>query len=125
MKELLHKAHEATFNQLLKQDVNLRNNGSTALSVIITESRIFIANVGDSRVIKGYQNPRTFPSLLPVKETWTMAPLSDSHSPTNASEVARIVKNGGEILPHQSPESLEFQGPPRIWFKGLNFPGIC
>ncbi|CAH0395229.1 unnamed protein product [Bemisia tabaci] len=59
-------------------------SGSTALVALIVGSRLFVANVGDSRGVMCDFEGRT-------------VPLSFDHKPNLASERARIIANGGDV----------------------------
>ncbi|KAL2920193.1 Protein phosphatase 2C 2 [Polyrhizophydium stewartii] len=75
----------------LDADVELRNDpnfarepsGCTAVSVLITEDRIFVANAGDSRAV--------------LSAGGRAQPLSYDHKPSNEKETARIIEAGGFV----------------------------
>ena len=61
------------------------NSGSCALVAIMTENKIYIGNIGDSRAIMSLNNGAK------VKQ------LSIDHKPNNLKEFERITKNGGKV----------------------------
>ena len=61
------------------------NSGSCALVAIMTENKIYIGNIGDSRAIMSLNNGTK------VKQ------LSIDHKPNNLKEYERITKNGGKV----------------------------
>lgn len=70
-------------NQKPKDQID--NSGSCALVTIMTESKIYIGNIGDSRAIMSLNNGTK------VKQ------LSIDHKPNNVKEYERITKNGGKV----------------------------
>lgn len=51
VKEQLHKSFGSVSDNLLKSGMNLRFSGSTCVSVLIVGTKVFCANVGDSRAV--------------------------------------------------------------------------
>ena len=68
-----------------KSKEELDNSGSCALVVVMTENKIFIGNIGDSRAIMSLNNGNK------VKQ------LTIDHKPNNIKEYERIIKNGGKV----------------------------
>lgn len=58
-------------------------SGSCISLALIEKSKIFIGNVGDSRILLGYKTG--------VKQ------LTTDHKPLNPEEIKRIVKSGGQV----------------------------
>ncbi|KAJ0970282.1 hypothetical protein J5N97_023159 [Dioscorea zingiberensis] len=58
--------------------------GSTAVVAIVSRSRIFVANCGDSRAV--------------LSRSGRALPLSDDHKPDRADELARIEAAGGRVI---------------------------
>ena len=61
------------------------NSGSCALVAIMTDNKIYIGNIGDSRAIMSLNNGTK------VKQ------LTIDHKPNNLKEFERITKNGGKV----------------------------
>ena len=119
-------------------------SGTTAASVYIHDGKIFVSNVGDSRVILGHRD--TEDSVM-NKHSIAAMPISRDQTPHRRDERERIRKAGGVILtvsqvqgitPIKSTDSqngfyddnpgedgfMDTQGdPPRVWCKGKGAPG--
>lgn len=72
-------------DRVMLDDDSLKNeqSGSTAVTVIIKNNRVYCANVGDSRAVA---------SVRGVAE-----PLSNDHKPNNPDEYDRIISAGGWV----------------------------
>lgn len=111
---------EATFlelNQLLTADttVNSIMSGSTGIAVLLHNDQMLCANVGDSRagVVK----------LLTAEDPGEVIMLSRDHTPKELDELERIIMAGGKVQPCSDPFG-NFIGPPRIWDKSGEGPGL-
>jgi len=60
-------------------------SGSCALVAVLTESKIYIANIGDSRAI------------MSLNYGSKIKQLTVDHKPNNITEYERIIKNGGKV----------------------------
>ena len=84
--ESFEKAEEEIYNQNKNKKLEeIDPSGSCALVAIITENKIYIANIGDSRAIMSLNNGSK------VKQ------LTNDHKPNNIKEYERIIKNGGKV----------------------------
>ena len=83
-KDFLMNHAISNFNQTV-----LNRSGSCALILITIETKIYIANVGDSRAIMS--------SNKKLKE------ITIDHKPNEINEKNRIIKNGGKVYQTQSP----------------------
>ena len=84
--ETFEKIEEEIYNKNKgKPKEETDTSGSCALVSIITENKIFIANIGDSRAIMSINNGTK------VKQ------LTQDHKPNNIKEYERITKNGGKV----------------------------
>ena len=97
-----------------ESEIDTAFSGSTCSSIIFTPSKLFCANVGDSRCIIGKYDG----------EKWFSKNLSYDHKPDNKLEKERILKNGGQIEPYIN-EKGEYFGPNRVWVKHKNMPGLA
>ena len=97
-----------------ESEIDTAFSGSTCSSIIFTPSKLFCANVGDSRCIIGKYDG----------EKWFSQNLSYDHKPDNKLEKERILKNGGQIEPYID-EKGEYFGPNRVWVKHKNMPGLA
>nr|CEL66539.1 TPA: Probable protein phosphatase 2C 64 [Neospora caninum Liverpool] len=84
-------------------------SGSTASVVLHTHRRLFVAHVGDSRVVLARQK----------KDGIVAEALTVDHKPTTPAERARIEAAGGEL------KRLECDIPYRVFLKGRLYPGLA
>ena len=84
---------------------------------MIVGTKIFCANVGDSRAIlcRNFQDPQ-LKSLLAI-------PLSRDHKTTELDEHDRIIRCGGIVHPLNDANGNKV-GPNRIWLKNEDVPGL-
>lgn len=75
------------------------NAGSCAIFILVIGSKIYVANVGDSRLIGSYHGGKEYKAV------------SRDHKPCDKAEYERVMKAGGQVY-----QSL-LKGPYRI------FPG--
>ena len=86
LKETFEKIEEEIYNKNKGKALNeIDTSGSCALVSIITENKIYIANIGDSRAIMSINNGTK------VRQ------LTVDHKPNNVKEYERITKNGGKV----------------------------
>ena len=116
--ELTHKIITETFlianEKLIEQEeINSLFSGTTCVSVIYTPERLLCANIGDSRAVLAREEDGVLKSL----------PLSRDHKPSEKDEATRILENDGRIQPFF--EDGEFIGPPRVWLKEDEVPGLA
>lgn len=55
---------------------------------------------------------------------WINRDLTRDHKPNEKDEAARIKKKGGRIQPFKDDDG-EFIGPPRVWLKDEEIPGLA
>jgi len=72
-------------DEIMKTDESLRNEsaGSTAVTVLIKDNKLYCANIGDSRCIASIKG--------------NVEPLSFDHKPLNPDEFKRITEAGGFV----------------------------
>ena len=87
--ETMHK--EKWQNWKPKSQGQPSNAGTTASICFVRRGKLFIANVGDSRIVLARKNPR-----VPTK--WQAKPLTEDHRPDNEVELARIRSAGGKVV---------------------------
>ena len=86
LNESFEKIDEEFYNKNKDKPLNeIDISGSCALVLIMTENKIYIANVGDCRAIMSINNGNK------VKQ------LTFDHKPNNIKEFERIIKNGGKV----------------------------
>ena len=96
--------------------INSMLSGSTCVSTIYTPLKLITANVGDSRIILG----KFFPNL----QEWKSIDLTRDHKPSLPDEEKRILEKGGRIEPMKDEDNT-FIGPPRVWLKKQDYPGLA
>ena len=104
-------------NKLISNEmINSMLSGSTCVSTIYTPIKLITANVGDSRIILGkhYEN----------LNKWLSIDLTRDHKPSLPEEEKRILDKGGRIEPMRD-EDNSFIGPPRVWLKEQDYPGLA
>lgn len=116
--EIIHKIITDTFDNISTSLLNTKTinavcSGTTSVNVIVTPTKLIIANVGDSRAIIGkYKEGK-----------WGYEQLSRDHKPNEKDEQARILKMGGRIHPfYQKGIPI---GPRRVWVKDQDKPGLA
>lgn len=82
IEQCLYKAF-ADLANLLPREMAM-NSGSTAVVIIKDKKTLYIANVGDSRVI--------------INNNKKAVPISEDHKPSDKAEYDRIVKLGGRVI---------------------------
>lgn len=94
--------------------INSLLSGSTCVSMIYTPYKLITANVGDSRAIMGKH----------INGEWRACDLTRDHKPSEPDEKARIIAKGGRIEPMRDDDDT-FIGPPRVWLKDEDYPGLA
>lgn len=61
---------------------------------------------------------------LVLYKVWNSHNLSRDHKPCVKEEADRIREKGGRIQPY-TDENYEFMGPPRVWLKEQDIPGLA
>ena len=96
---------------------NCDYSGSTCVSILLKQndiSKVYIANVGDSRTIV----------IRERDNNWTCKQLSRDHKPTEKDEYNRIIEADGEIEAIED-DNGNWTGPLRVWEKGSEGPGLA
>ncbi|CAG9321042.1 unnamed protein product [Blepharisma stoltei] len=83
-------------------------SGSTATTVLLRGTHIYIGHVGDSRAIMGIKRANTFEAVR----------LTLDHKPMLPEEKERIESRNGEVK--KLPDDI----PHRIFVKGKDYPGL-
>ena len=99
------------------ESINSIFSGTTCVSLIYTPIKLICANIGDSRAVVGRYDKR-------IKK-WISINLSRDHKPTEEDEAKRILKKGGRIKPFIDEETGGEVGPPRVWVKDDDVPGLA
>ena len=114
-KSVLVKAHAETSSMIKKSRIETSFSGTTSTSVLLMDNRLLCANIGDSRAILGYSDKCI---------DWRLKPLSRDHKPDDPVEKARIVAHGGRVMSYKGANGISI-GPPRVWLKNQESPGLA
>jgi serine/threonine protein phosphatase PrpC len=98
------------------ETINSIFSGTTCVSVIYTPIKLICANIGDSRAVLGRYDKKN--------KKYISINLSRDHKPTEEDEAKRILKKGGRIKPFIDENGIEI-GPPRVWVKDDDVPGLA
>ncbi|KIY98047.1 Protein phosphatase 2C containing protein [Monoraphidium neglectum] len=91
-------------------------SGSTGIAAVVTAgNKLVVANLGDSRCVAGCVEVRS--------GRVAAVPLSSDHTPMDQAEADRVLASGGRIASYMFND--EPLGPPRVWLRDLNVPGLC
>jgi len=125
--DTLRCAFQQTQANLLEQEFDTEVSGATAALALVlnipsppsdqstqqTETWLFVAHVGDSRIVLGSRRQEEPASL-------TVTPLTNDHRPNSQLEAARIEQHGGEIRRlHTST------GPVRVFARNQDRPALA
>ena len=97
--------------------INSIFSGTTCVSLIYTPFKLICANIGDSRAVVGRYDKNN--------KKWISINLSRDHKPTEEDEARRILKKGGRIKPFLDEETGTEVGPPRVWVRDDEVPGLA
>ncbi|KAK9829289.1 hypothetical protein WJX72_004963 [[Myrmecia] bisecta] len=123
-----HNAMVLTNAQLHQSSIDDTMSGTTAVTVLLRGSTIYVANVGDSRAVLA---ERQGDQLVAV-------PLSHDQTPFRRDECERVKKYGARVLTLDQVEGVkdpdvqcwgdedEDSGdPPRLWAPNAMYPGTA
>jgi len=96
--------------------IDISFSGTTCVSVLLHNNKVYCANVGDSRAI--------LVSSSHGGRNWSVMELSHDHKPDRPDERSRIVSNEGRVMPYKGVNG-EFIGPARVWLKNQETPGLA
>ena len=118
-KETLYSTLKQVFietNKSLCQNksIDTKFSGSTCVTIILTKNKIISANAGDSRAVMGRY----------INGKWLSIELSHDQKPNNPGEKERILSHGGRIEAYKDENGADF-GPPRVWLKYEDVPGLA
>lgn len=115
VKECLHNTYKQLFEELIKSEIDITFSGSTAITCYMAESKVYVANSGDSRAIIGTKLPAG---------SWMVKELSRDHKPELKEEYQRIKSKGGRVASCLDMDGLP-AGPKRVWLKNEPLPGLA
>jgi serine/threonine protein phosphatase PrpC len=112
---------QKTHQDIVESSIDTNYSGSTVCSIFLFGKSLFCANVGDSRAVLGIKD----------KEKWRATALSKDHKPDDQEEKKRILAHNGRVESYKSngfinlDEDDEDIGPPRVWLKDEDAPGLA
>lgn len=92
------------------EGINVQGSGSTAVTVVWKGDTVWVANLGDSKCVIGYEKPKRL-----HYET-------KDHVPEDQVEEARIRACGGEVRSQTYSDGFRVH---RVFLKGKDFPGLA
>ena len=95
-------------------NIDTQFSGSTCVTIILTKNKIISGNAGDSRAVMGRY----------INGEWKSIDLSHDQKPNNPGEKERIIAHGGRIEAYKDENGGDF-GPPRVWLKYEDVPGLA
>ena len=114
--ESIKSAFIQTQNSLLSENTKIDSSlsGTTCTSVIISQDKIIIANLGDSRAIISLYESGIYNTIN----------LSHDHNLKEPKEMKRILNNGG-VIRQYTDEKGGYIGPERVFLKNSEIPGLA
>ncbi|CAD8141043.1 unnamed protein product [Paramecium octaurelia] len=114
IKQILINTFQHIENELVdNSNIACNFSGSTAIVTYFMGSKIFCANVGDSRAVFFYRSG----------DAWFNRALSFDHKPNKSIELKRILGQGGRV--EQSFFDGKRQGAYRVWLPHEDVPGLA
>ena len=101
MMNVLEQSFLALDDDLRNDPTHIKNGGSTAIVAVVSDGKMFVANVGDSRCILVKKRDCKAKNIELNSETLEVIPLSEDHKPNLPSERARIEAAGMEVFTEQ------------------------
>lgn len=89
-------------------------SGTTSVQAIIRDRKLYVANIGDSRIVMGRATPTG---------KFEAVSVSDDHKPDRPDEQARIEERGGRVFAIEYEDGID--GPPRVWLGNMDIPGLA
>ena len=86
---LFESIHLSRIDLIQRYKIDIEYSGTTLCSGILVGNKLYVANVGDSRIIMGVFNNKG--------NTWKSKQLSINHEPSSSNENKRIIQNNGRI----------------------------
>lgn len=90
-------------------------SGTTAVVSVLRGNKLFVANIGDSRIIKG--------SAVGDSGRVQAHDLSIDHKPDDERETKRITSMGGRVFAMKYDDGID--GPARVWLSYADMPGLA
>ncbi len=88
-------------------------SGTTFVVGVLRGNQLWVANIGDSRIILGKQTSKG------IEEQ----EVSIDHKPDRPDEQKRIESCGGRVFAVEYDDGVD--GPPRVWLGHMDIPGLA
>ncbi|CAK9010637.1 Protein phosphatase 2C and cyclic nucleotide-binding/kinase domain-containing protein [Includes: Probable protein phosphatase 2C 19 (AtPP2C19) [Durusdinium trenchii] len=107
-------------NELIQErSIDTTLSGSTAVWSVLRNNKLFVANIGDSRICKATtKTDKNTGATMVVAED-----LSEDHKPELPKEKERILKVGGRVFAMTYDDGID--GPNRVWLSYADMPGLA
>lgn len=106
--EVFHQATRTMVDKLNASAIDISVSGTTAVTMLVREKEIFIANLGDSRAVVA--------RYLEEEQRYVLHSETKDHKPDVPEECARIVRNNGRVSEW---------GSHRVWLQDVDMPGLA
>ncbi len=110
----LQNAFLACNSDLASGPIDCTFSGTTGVAIYIHGTKIYCANVGDSRAVIGQVVEGKVQALN----------LSSDHKPDREEERRRIISHNGRVEACKGPGGVDI-GPARVWLRGQDVPGLA
>ena len=117
--KIIKQAYILTDKDIHNNNIDIKLSGTTCNLIIILNSHLICANVGDSRSILIY-NEDNDPELINCK----IFPLSKDQKLEIPEEKNRIIISGGIVEQVKDSRGIA-SGPLRVFKPGKNYPGLA
>mmetsp|Transcript_20353 Transcript_20353/g.17652 ORF Transcript_20353/g.17652 Transcript_20353/m.17652 type:complete len:225 (+) Transcript_20353:1403-2077(+) len=114
IREVLTAGYLQTAKDVSNTNINIQFSGTTLVGCLMLNTKLFCANLGDSRAVIAKQKNGDF---IPC-------PLSKDHKPDDNVEMERILSHGGRVETYRDIYGNQV-GPYRVWLKHENIPGLA
>ena len=84
------------------------------MQAIVRDNKVYVNNIGDSRIILGRAKSNG---------EFEAVPVSDDHKPDRPDEQARIEERGGRVFAIEYDDGID--GPARVWLGNMDIPGLA
>ena len=113
-------------------------SGTTEVLALLSDGKVYVASVGDSRVVMGTKKPffaveedsteilkaAKKKRSISIDQSVKAVQLTKDHSPNDPYERSRIQRMGGSVRRLTSSSGNQV-GPWRVWKKGKGTPGLA
>ena len=117
IKEALLKAEREIVDNV---HVDTTLSGTTGVIAVVRGTKLFVANVGDSRAVFGMSDENADASQ---SGKYIARDATIDHKPDHPEEKKRIQEIGGRVFAVKFDDGID--GPPRVWLSYADLPGLA